>query len=456
MNSNSLVDSRFGIDFVSYDVDLAGRLRFFVFTPKDVAIVRQIWGIIEPEADSIIELQLDKWNALQPDQSILDERTQKLFREEISNGIRAKFTRFDDLDWIKAAERLVATAFEVDIPLTGVMAMISACAIQALDIMNRRYDCSKEERHQINDVFLRMWSIECDVFGSLYAHRTDGRAKEYRDGLSEEFQRGVGLTVEAANSEGAGLRERALQCAASSRNVLGKVAEVASAAHQSAAAMQGAAHAAAGLTRAIEQVRREVETSVSVATKAASEAAEAVGTSELLESHAHSIETILEMIRKIAGQTNLLALNATIEAARAGDAGRGFAVVAQEVKTLSRQTATATEEIAAKISAIQLATRSSVEKSASIQEITLEVQDGARRILEVIATEAQTVAAIASAVDETALTADAMSNTISGIRESVEQVATEIGTVGNGFDQFGERLGALRTRAMEFAAKVAV
>lgn len=50
-------------------------------------------------------------------------------------------------------------------------------------------------------------------------------------------------------------------------------------------------------------------------------------------------------IDDIAKQTNLLALNATIEAARAGDMGKGFAVVAAEVKTLARQTSTATAEI---------------------------------------------------------------------------------------------------------------
>lgn len=68
------------------------------------------------------------------------------------------------------------------------------------------------------------------------------------------------------------------------------------------------------------------------------------------------IGEILRQIEHIAAQTRLLALNATIEAARAGAAGRGFAVVAHEVKELALQTQHSTEDIRARIEAVQSST----------------------------------------------------------------------------------------------------
>jgi hypothetical protein len=101
------------------------------------------------------------------------------------------------------------------------------------------------------------------------------------------------------------------------------------------------------------------------------------GRVHVLESAVQQIADMAKTIEAISKQTNLLALNATIEAARAGEAGRGFAVVAGEVKSLSAQTAQATEQIRARIMTLD------AETAAIKQEILLSgesVADGEKTV----------------------------------------------------------------------------
>jgi methyl-accepting chemotaxis protein len=298
--------------------------------------------------------------------------------------------------------------------------------------------------------YYRIDLIETDIILAQVSLLEALEAADKRGQESEQFERRVGELVRASTEQSKALTERTRSTAASARGMLGKTSEVAAAAEQSAVAMREAAQTAAGLIRAIEDARAEVEVAAGVATRAGDQASQAVKVSQALSAHVEAIESILSLIRDIAGQTNLLALNATIEAARAGDAGRGFAVVAQEVKSLASQTARATDDITAKITAIQQATKQTVEANGSIQGTVEEVQTSADRIREAMELQAQTVTMITAAVDETALAADSMSSTIAAIRSDTENVAKDIDQVEQGFGRFSDQISGFKSTAKEF------
>ena len=107
------------------------------------------------------------------------------------------------------------------------------------------------------------------------------------------------------------------------------------------------------LLESITELERNVLSATTVVSDGKRMTAEANERVAGLGESSADIGKVVKVIRGIADQTNLLALNATIEAARAGEAGRGFAVVANEVKELAAETARATTDVDAKVTAIQ-------------------------------------------------------------------------------------------------------
>ena len=386
---------------------------------------------------------------------LTEEAARRHFGDSGAALVRDYFTRPFNADWIyRAAE----PGFGMYTGGASVPAFVAARAELAAEIIaaiDERFAKDADQRRDLVATLNRVFAIGADILVAQIALLEANEAAERRGEQSKAFERQVTDLVGKGVNQSEELIKRTSSTAAAARGMLGKTSEVAAAAEQSATAMREAAQTAAGLIRAIEDARSEVEVAAGVATRAGDQAEAAVKVSQALSSHVEAIESILGLIRDIAGQTNLLALNATIEAARAGDAGRGFAVVAQEVKTLAAQTARATDDITAKITAIQQATRETVEANGSISATVEEVEASADKIRQAMELQAQTVTMITAAVDETALAADSMSSTIAAIRSDTENVAKDIDSVEQGFGEFGKQMADFRAVASDFAKRVA-
>jgi methyl-accepting chemotaxis protein len=368
--------------------------------------------------------------------------------------IRERLRDATGKNWREKLRAQVINACERQIPLNDVLAATSRTNVKYFEAIAEKIDTNSAEYGRLVKAITDFTTTDLAIMSTCYAHYQSQMVVNKQRSFTSQFESDISSAAAEMSEQSHILRQQAAGSTSVAQGMLSKASEVATASEQSAVAMREAAQTAAGLIRAIEDTRSEVELAAEVSNRATARAQEAVDATDTLSEQSKSIESILGLIRDIAGQTNLLALNATIEAARAGEAGRGFAVVAQEVKSLANQTAQATDEIAEKIAAIQAATKASVDSNISIRSTVEDVQQSAERIRRAMEEQAQTVTMITASVDETALAADLMSSTISAIRADTENVVSEISLLEQGFGEVENKISALQANAGRFVGNL--
>lgn len=172
----------------------------------------------------------------------------------------------------------------------------------------------------------------------------------------------------------------------------------------------------------------EISSSISRSTQAVGEVVDYVQKADeqtdALATAATAMSSITEVIQGIASQINLLALNATIESARAGEAGKGFAVVAGEVKSLAKQVAVATEEIASKIGTMQEISDQVTQALVSIKQSMDVVQSSVSGVAAAIEEQSAVTQDISSSMQRASGAVDNIDGSLRQVREAVEMAHT--------------------------------
>jgi methyl-accepting chemotaxis protein len=272
------------------------------------------------------------------------------------------------------------------------------------------------------------------------------------ESLTQEFGGSVASIMDRLRDSAGGMRDASISMASATEQTRNRVADTADGAQLNSSNLAAVAAATEEMTASVTEISRQVAEAARAAQDAVERAHATGATVQGLAESANQIGDVVRLITDIARQTNLLALNATIEAARAGDAGKGFAVVASEVKTLASQTARATEQISAQISAIQAASGDAVgavqEVANAIQRVSgvasaiaaaVEEQDAVTRDI------SASVQSVAKQNDEAARAMREVSDVAEGARTSSGTVKVAAETVADVTGRLGEQVDGFLT-----------
>ncbi len=149
-----------------------------------------------------------------------------------------------------------------------------------------------------------------------------------------------------------------------------------------------------------------------------------------LTNKVEQVAGFVDSIINISSQTNLLALNASIEAARAGEAGRGFSVVAEEIRKLSEDTQSASNNITSIITELNQDTKranESIENAVNGVKKQNELIEETRERFIQVADEVQVLSdnmeEVKSSMEETLSSSNTIYDHITQLSATSEEVA---------------------------------
>jgi methyl-accepting chemotaxis protein len=282
----------------------------------------------------------------------------------------------------------------------------------------------------------------------------ESEKKAFLARMADEFESGVRLSLDSLSLAASHMKDASQSMSATAGETSSQAAAVAAGAESATKNVQTVAAASEELSSSVGEISRQVVQSTEIAANAVREADRTDATVQGLSVAAQKIGDVVKLISEIASQTNLLALNATIEAARAGEAGKGFAVVATEVKSLASQTAKATDEISAQVTAMQGATADAVQAIQAIGSTIGRVNEIATAIASAVEEQGAATSEIARNVQEAARGTGLVSSSISGVNNAAKQTGNVANQVLNAAGQLTTQAASLRADIDRFVADI--
>ncbi|MEZ5938849.1 MAG: globin-coupled sensor protein [Hyphomonadaceae bacterium] len=310
------------------------------------------------------------------------------------------------------------------------------------------------EAERLIGAFTRAAMLDMDFAISIYLEAGEEDKKKAMHDIANKFESGVGDIVQTVASAATELEQTARTMAKIAEATTGKAIAVSAAAEEATSNVTLVASSTEEMGQSVAEIAGQVSHASRIASSAVVKARTTNETMSELSRAAEKIGEVVSLISDIAAQTNLLALNATIESARAGEAGRGFAVVAAEVKSLAGQTAKATEEIGAQISAMQAIAKQSVEAIVNIQTTINEIDSVSAAINAAVEEQTATTKEISRNTHEAATGTQDVTSNITEVQRDASETGVAATQVVDAATELGRQAEQLRAQVGDFLVSI--
>ncbi len=432
------------------------RLAMHRIDDRTRSILAETWPVLAPHLERTIDAVVIAITGLPVIGQVVAQNKETVKRLEVSH-FQALLGGKLDRSYAESCRQTVEKEAELGLDARIRSTSGSYVAQMSLEVLARKHRFSPAKIAERGKTVAQV--ISFDVSNAMTLHRQAAeRAAMVRrnaiDAAIADFDAAIGAVIDAIKEASASLAMTGDTLKRVADDTLSRMALASSASAETAQRMDATVTATEELSGSIQEIGQQATSGLGMAQSAVADTERTQSVIGSLNDAAERIGSVVGTISAIAAQTNLLALNATIEAARAGEAGKGFAVVAAEVKTLANQTSRATGDISQQVTAIQEATKRSVEEISSIARVIGKLTTVSTSIASAVQQQSMTTRGIAESIHNAAGHTARASVEINSVDEAVTRSVAAVGDITTWTARLSARANDLETKVATFFTRV--